>query len=240
MPRFPIKQSQIKNGQATISGSDYRHIVKVLRLQIGNTITLFDESGMEHLGKIQEITTKEISIAIAESRNAETESKLNIHLLQGIPKGDKMDLIVEKVTELGVKTIIPIITERAQVRETKKIQRWQRIAVESSKQCGRVKPPEIHEAISFQEAVQFNNNSDLRIILYEKYKDRLQDTLRKVTEFPVNVVLFIGPEGGFSEDEVKTAQQKGFITSGLGPRILRTETAGIVAIAVLQFVYGDI
>lgn len=240
MPRFPIKQSQIKNGQATVSGSDYRHIVKVLRLQIGDEITLFDESGTEHLGTIKKITTKEIRVAIAESKVVETESKLYIHLLQGIPKGDKMDLIVEKTTELGVKTIVPVITERSQVRETKKSMRWQRIATESSKQCGRVTPPEIHEPVSFKEALELNKDSGLYIILYEKYKVKLKDTLKNFSGAPTDITLFIGPEGGFSEEEAKIAQERGFIRSGLGPRILRTETASIVAIAVLQFIYGDI
>jgi 16S rRNA (uracil1498-N3)-methyltransferase len=240
MPRFPIKRSQIKNGHAVISGSDYRHIVKVLRLQIGDEITLFDEGGTEHLGKIEEITSKEIMFAIAESKSVKTESELHIHLLQGIPKGDKMDLIIEKTTELGVKTIVPVITERSQVRETKKIMRWQRIAIESSKQCGRVIPTEIHEAISFKKALELKNNSDLRIIFHEKYRVKLNDTLKSFSGIPTDITLFIGPEGGFSEEEAKMAQEKGFIKSGLGPRILRTETAGIVAIAVLQFAYGDI
>ncbi len=240
MPRFPVKSHQIKNGHAAISGSDYRHIVKVLRLQIGDEITLFDEGGTEHLGKIEEITSKEIRVAIAESKSVKTESELHIHLLQGIPKRDKMDLIVEKATELGVRTIVPVITERSQVRETKKIMRWQRIATESSKQCGRVTPPEIYEAISFKEALELKNHSGLQLIFYEKCEVKLNDLLQSFSGIPTDITLFIGPEGGFSEEEVKIAQERGFITSGLGPRILRTETAGIVAIAVLQFLYGDI
>src|ERR1700737_2867082 len=127
MRRFPVRQSQIKNSQTTISGSDYRHIVKVLRLKVGHEVTLFDDSGMEHAGVIAAIEKGEIRVAIAESKKVETESRLDITLLQGIAKGNKMDFIVEKATELGVKTIVPVITERSQLRETKKRERWQRV-----------------------------------------------------------------------------------------------------------------
>jgi 16S rRNA (uracil1498-N3)-methyltransferase len=240
MPRFPIKQNQIKNRQALISGPDYRHIVKVLRLKTGSEITLFDEIGMEHIGVITGVETKEIKVAIAESKKVETESSLNITLLQGVPKGDKMDFIVEKATELGVKTIVPIITERSQMREPKRVQRWQRIAIESSKQCGRMIPPEIYEPKSFQEIMKYNYYNKLQIILYEKCKDKLKHMITNDSKPIVDIVLSIGPEGGFTEKEVIEAKEKGFIPVGLGPRIFRTETASIVAIAVLQHIYGDI
>ncbi|MGE5446542.1 MAG: 16S rRNA (uracil(1498)-N(3))-methyltransferase [Ignavibacteriales bacterium] len=240
MPRFPVRQSQIKNGQAIISGLDYRHIVKVLRLKVGHEITLFDESGMEHTGAIAAIEKGEIIVAIAESRKAETESNLNITLLQGVPKGNKMDFIIEKATELGVKTIVPVITERSQPRETKKIDRWQRIAIESSKQCGRILPTNIYNLKSFQGAIELNSHDGLRIIFHNQCKYSIRNIINNISQFPVNITLLVGPEGGFSEEEIKTATEKGFIHAGLGPRVFRTETAGIVAIAILQYVCGDI
>ncbi|MBI2487220.1 MAG: 16S rRNA (uracil(1498)-N(3))-methyltransferase [Deltaproteobacteria bacterium] len=240
MPRFPIKQEKIKDNQVNISGSDYRHIVKVLRLKTGSEITLFDESSVEHFGRITEIKTKEIKVVIIGTKYVERESKLNITLLQGIPKGEKMDFIVEKATELGVKNIAPVITARSHVIHTQKIKRWKWIALESSKQCGRFAPPHINEALNFDQAINYNYNSMLKIILYEKCQDNFKTKFSNYLQPIHNMIIFVGPEGGFSKDEVKFAGDKGFISMGLGPRILRTETAGIVAISILQFLYGDI
>lgn len=240
MPRFPVRQSQIKNSQAIISGSDYRHIVKVLRLKVGHEITLFDESGMEHNATIAEIAKSEVKIAIAESRKVETESTLNIALLQGVPKGNKMDFIVGKATELGVKTIVPVIADRSQIRETRKIERWRKVAKESSKQCRRMTPPDIYTLKSFQEVVELYSHGALQMILDNQCKDNIKYVISNVSQSPINIALLVGPEGGFSNVEIIMAKEKGFIPAGLGPRTFRTETASIVAITILQYVYGDI
>jgi 16S rRNA (uracil1498-N3)-methyltransferase len=240
MPRFPITPGQIKNEIATITGPDYRHIVNVLRLRPGSSLTLFGQDGIEYLGEITEINRREVKVLIKGSRIRETESTLNITLLQGIPKGDKMDWIVEKSTELGVRTIIPVITERSQIRESNKIQRWQRIAGESIKQCGRVKVPDILEPLTFDSAVKLNSNSKLKLMFHEKSEAKLIINMKNTSQHIDSITLLIGPEGGFSEEEVKLAIDEGFIPVGLGPRILRTETAGIVALSILQFLFGDI
>lgn len=240
MPRFPIARGQIKNEAATITGPDYRHIVNVLRLRPGSDVILFEEGGVEYVGKITEINRREVKVLIKGSRKPETESRLNITLLQGIPKGDKMDWIVEKSTELGVGTIIPVITERSQIRRSHKVQRWQRIANESTKQCGRVKAPFILEPMAFISAIKMTDNSGLNIIFYEKSESRLRDEIKKIPQHIDNITLLIGPEGGFSEEEVGLARDVGFIPLGLGPRILRTESAAIVALSILQFLFGDI
>lgn len=240
MPRFPINPGQIKNETATITGQNYRHIVNVLRLRPGSKLTLFGQDGIEYEGEITEINRREVKILIKGSKRPETESTLNITLLQGIPKGDKMDWIVEKSTEMGVRTIIPVITERSQVRESRKIQRWQRIADESIKQCGRVKAPEILQPLAFTAAIKLSNNNVLKLIFYEKSKNNLSQKLKNMVQHIDYITLFIGPEGGFSGEEVKLAIDEGFIPVGLGPRILRTETAGIVALSILQFLFGDI
>ncbi len=240
MPRFPVKLSQIKNRQTIITGSDYKHIVKVLRLKEGHEIILFDESGMEHTAAIAEIGKSEVKFTIAESRKAETESNLSITLLQGVPKGNKMDFIIQKATELGVKTIVPVVAERSQIRETKKIERWRRVAMESSKQCGRIIQPGIRTLKNFREVIELKYSNSLLLILDNQCKDNIKDILNDASQSTTNVILLIGPEGGFSEQEIKTAKEKGFIPTRLGPRIFRTETASIVAIAILQYVYGDI
>jgi 16S rRNA (uracil1498-N3)-methyltransferase len=240
MPRFPINPGQIKNETATITGQNYRHIVNVLRLRPGSKLTLFGQDGIEYEGEITEINRREVKILIKGSKRPETESTLNITLLQGIPKGDKMDWIVEKSTELGVRTIIPVITGRSQVRESRKIQRWQRIADESIKQCVRFRAPRILQSMEFIEAIKLNDHSGLKLIFYEKSQNKLRNQIKIVSQGIDGITLLIGPEGGFSEEEVRLAIDEGFIPVGLGPRILRTETAGIVALSILQFLFGDI
>jgi len=240
VPRFPIKKTAIVNQQAIITGPDYRHIVRVLRLKPGNEITLYDDESTEHLAQITEIRTKEIEVAIMKSNRIITESELSIILMQGLPKGDKMAYIVEKATELGVKAIIPVITERSQVRQTNRDRRWERIAIEASKQCGRVIPPKIFPIRSFRSVIEDRYESTLKIIFYENSIYNIKEYFSNNSQPPLNIAIFIGPEGGFSEGEIKLASEQGFTPLGLGPRILRTETASIVTIAVLQHLFGDI
>ena len=240
MLRLPIQKASIIDKKARITGNDYKHIVRVLRLGPGDEITLFDEDSYEHRGIISDVNVRELRLNILESIRVNRESKVSITLLQGLPKGDKMDLIVEKATEMGVNTIVPVMTERSQVRKTRKLKRWQRIAIESSKQCGRVKPPRIDEEKKFKEAIKCNSNIGLRLIFYENTKVSLREFIRIYTEVPKNIVLFIGPEGGFSKDEVDLALKSGFVPLSLGPRIFRTETASIVALSILQYLYGDL
>lgn len=238
--RFPISNKNISNQGAIITGSDYRHIVKVLRLKPGQELVLFDESSFEHIGKIIEINKKEIKVSIVNSTKIMSKSDVNLTLLHGIPKGNKMDFIVEKATELGVDSIVPVVTERSQVRETNKALRWNRIAIESSKQCGRVTTPKIHDPIRFKDAEIYSRNGGLRLIFYERCKTKLSDYIKSVSKPTANIIIFIGPEGGFSEFEIKLAMEWGFSPIGLGPRTLRTETAGIVAVVLIQHVLGDI
>ncbi len=240
MARFPISNKNISNQEAIITGSDYKHIVKVLRLKPGDEVLLFDETSYEHVGKIVEINKTEIRVEIRTSTEVKVESDTEITLLQGIPKGSKMDVIIEKATELGVNAIVPVITERSQVRETNKALRWQRIASESSKQCGRVTAPTIHEVIGFDDCGIYCRGSDLRIICYERSKTKLSDYIKSASQPPTAVIIFIGPEGGFSESEINLATEWGFSPVGLGPRIMRTETASVVAVAILQSMLGDI
>ena len=238
MPRFPITQSQIKDKKAVISGSDYKHAVKVLRLRVGDELTLFKESGIEYFGIITKIGTKDIEVEVKEVKETQRESRLNITLLQGIPKGNKLDFIVEKATELGVRTLAPVITERSQLIDTRRLERWRKIAREASKQCGRTKPMEVLPITNFSGAIESEIDKDLKIIFWE-------GATRKLKELTKNhslktVTLLVGPEGGFSKKEVEEACDMGFIPIGLGPRILRTETASVVGVTLIQFLFGDI
>lgn len=240
MARFPISKRNISNRQVIITGSDYRHIVKVLRLKPGQEVVLFDETSFEHVGKIIEINKTEIRVEILTSTEVKVESDTKITLLQGIPKGSKMDFIIQKATELGVTSIVPVVTERSQVSETKKAPRWRRIATESSKQCGRVTAPKIQEVIGFHDCGIYCHGSDLRLICYERSKSKLSDYIKNASQPLITVIIFIGPEGGFAESEINLATEWGFSPVGLGPRILRTETASVVAVALIQHILGDI
>jgi 16S rRNA (uracil1498-N3)-methyltransferase len=238
--RFPISNRTISNRQVIITGSDYWHIVKVLRLKPGHEVVLFDETSFEHVGRIIEINKTDLRVEILTSTKVNVESDTKITLLQGIPKGNKMDFIIEKATELGVHSIVPVVTERSQVRETNKALRWQRIAIEASKQCRRVTIPNIQDVIRFEDTEIYSSNSGLRIIFYEHSGSNLSDYIKSVSQPPTNVIIFIGPEGGFSESEINLAMEWGFSPVGLGPRTLRTETAAIVAVALIQHTLGDI
>ncbi|MBI4228276.1 MAG: 16S rRNA (uracil(1498)-N(3))-methyltransferase, partial [Deltaproteobacteria bacterium] len=197
MPRFPISNKNIFKQETIITGSDYRHIVKVLRLKQGEEIILFDENFFEHIGKIIEINSKEIKVAIIKSTKVTPEPDVDITLLQGIPKGNKMDFIIEKATELGVSSIVPVVTERSQVRKTDKFLRWRRIAIESSKQCGRVIPPTIHDIMRFNGIEEYSRSGSLRLIFYENCKAKLNEYLKNISQPSANIIIFIGPEGGF-------------------------------------------
>lgn len=240
MPRFPVSRQNINKNVAVISGSDYRHITKVLRLKTGDDVVLFDAECYEHYGKIAEIGSRQLTVEIAESRRVNTDSPLNITLLQGMPKAGKMDYIVEKATELGVHKIVPVTTERSQVRTSDKQKRWERIAVEASKQCGRTKPTIIENTLDFEDAIKQYDNNRLRILFHVNYDISIKGFLKNSLQFPRNIIILIGPEGGFSEHEVLLASKMGYTSLGLGPRTLRTETASLAVLSIIQFYHGDL
>jgi 16S rRNA (uracil1498-N3)-methyltransferase len=151
-----------------------------------------------------------------------------------------MDYIVEKATELGVHKIVPVVTDRSQVRSTGKRKRWERIAVEASKQCGRTRPPTIENTLNFEEAIKCSREYDIAIILHVGNQVSLKDFLKNSLQHPKNIIVLIGPEGGFSENEVLLASEMGFTSLGLGPRTLRTETASLAVLSIIQFHHGDL
>jgi len=240
MPRFSVKENQINNDKAVITGSDFKHIVKVLRLKAGDEITLFDANSTEYYGKIREIGKIDIIVDIQRRQIVKTESPIDITLLQGLPKGDKMDYVIEKATELGVRKVVPVITERSQIRQSDRKTRWERIALEASKQCGRTKPTVIENTLKFEEAIKIYAKSELPIILHVDYEVSAKSYIKNSLQAPQNIVLFVGPEGGFTDNEVLLGNKMGFISLGLGPRVLRTETASVAVLSVLQFHYGDL
>lgn len=242
MSRFYIEERISVGDRADIRGSEARHIRDVLRLKAGALVLLFDGSGMEFEGKIVAIGADSVSVGIVRTRKVETESPLEIVIGQGIPKADKMELIIQKSTELGVSRIAPILTERVVPRSfnVNKLERWRRVAVEACKQSGRVKVPDILEPVEFKEFVANADPSYLRLIPWEGEKGTsLKNALPDILD-PAKVMLIIGPEGGLSGSEIWLARECGFIPVSLGRRILRTETVSLALISVIQYLYGDL
>lgn len=238
MPRFHIESDNILGNTAQIKGYDFNHIVKVLRMRVNDNLVLFDSKGFEYNTIIKNIAKDQIEVLIIDRHEVNTESPLIITLFQSIAKGDKMDFIVQKATELGVNDIYPVVTKRSEVKNTNKISRWQKIADESIKQCGRIHSPRIHSEIKFEQVFDIKQ-SDLNIIFYESERTL---TLRNLLTNDIfnSASLIIGPEGGFTDTEVSLATENGFKSVGLGKRTLRSETASIAAITLIQHYFGDI
>ena len=244
MPRFPIIKNLFSEDDGilhgTISESDYTHITRVLRLAAGNRITVFDTESIEYEGVIMDISPGTIAVQVAGTRRLQTESKLELNLFQAILKGNRMDTAISQATQLGVSGIFPVISERTQVRSTAKVDRWNKIARESTKQCGRTVPPAVSEPVDLRGALEIRNESEMKIILYENQSELLRDYMNSHQKSVRTINLFIGPEGGFSEQEITLAKEKGYTVLGLGERILRAETASVVSLTLLQSRYGDI
>lgn len=237
--RFFIGPEAISGSTFTIRGTDARHIASVLRMGKGDQIALLTGDGRNYTATITSASPSEISGEIESVGVCNDEPGVSISLIQCVPKSDKMDLVVQKCVEIGVATIIPVISERTVVRlqpdrARKRVARWRRIAEEASKQCGRSSLPVIADITSFEKAVLSSTPSTLRLIPYELESERsLKSELER--SHSADVVLCIGPEGGFSHDEVSLAESHGFIPVTLGNRILRTETAGLVVATCILY-----
>lgn len=243
MPRFFVPTRDIDDGQARLQGNEFRHLQRVLRLREGDHVTLFDDAGREHAGIIQSLSPRVAVVRITASTTPERESHLAIALYQGMPKGRKMDLVVEKATELGARTITPFIsafcTVTAPVGAGKR-ERWQRIALAAGKQCGRTIVPTVAAPLTFAEALAEASEAGLKLLFFEGAGIAPLAGTAEADGTPLTAAVVIGPEGGFSRDEVEMAERAGFRVVGLGPRILRTETAALVALAVVQARWGDL
>ncbi|MCD8036139.1 MAG: 16S rRNA (uracil(1498)-N(3))-methyltransferase [Clostridiales bacterium] len=239
MPRFFTEPENIKDNIITLSGDDAGHISRVLRSKIGEILTVCDGTGNDYEAEITEITEKEVRLNIIKTTFTASEPSVKITLYQGLPKGDKMETIIQKCVELGVTKIVPVNTERCiakldKNKEKKKTERWQKISESAAKQSGRGIIPEIGGVMSFSEAVKQASETDGAMIPYELEEDRglkeFLDGFKGQT-----LAIFIGPEGGFSADEIDRALKAGILPVTLGKRILRTETAGMAAIANILF-----
>lgn len=240
--RLYIESPITSERQLNVSGERARYISRVLRLKINDELTLFDGSGAEFLANIAAVRKCGISLIVTGKIKKSVESPLTMHLLQGIPRGDRMDLIIRKVTELGVHRITPICSDYSVVRfdlerAKKRLNHWHKIAISACEQCGRNIVPEISLPMSLQEWVINNKNEQgIRLIL----KPNASASINSIGVSENSLTLLVGPEGGFSDPEYALARSNGFQAIRFGPRILRTETAAIAIISTLQATYGDL
>lgn len=245
MARFFISKKNIHGDSATIAGAELEHMRKVLRLGTGDSVTLFDDEGWEHEGTIRSYSNGMGEIEIVSSHRPERESAVRITLAQALGKGDKFDWVVEKATELGAAAVVPFLCRRtvpkpdAAGRE-KKAARWQRIALSAAQQSGRTQIPEIFGVMDFSDLVRRPWPSDLKLIFWENETTQGLARLREEKSRAESLLLVIGPEGGFTPDEVREATESGFRSVRMGKRVLRTETAAVTALALAQFIWGDL
>lgn len=244
MPRFYVPTPHVENDLLKIGGNEARHIRRVLRLKTGDEIIVFDGLGKEYKGGIVEEGSSSVVIKVQNIFTPEKESPLEVTLAQSLLKGEKMDTLIQKATELGVKEILPFISSRSvpllgKLAELKRHRRWGRIAIEASKQCGRGVIPKIEPLRDYSEMLQTASLESLRLILWEKEGVQLKKVLERSIE-KTKIFFIIGPEGGFSQEEVEEARKTGFTPVSLGQRILRAETASLCFLSILQYDRGDV
>jgi len=244
MSRFYVPAPRIEKGMLRVEGNEVKHIRRVLRLKAGDGIIVFDSLGKEYEGTIVEEAPSSVVIKIQNIFLSKRDSPLEITLAQSLLKGEKMDYLIQKATELGVKEIIPFFSSRSvplleKSGKLKRYHRWGRIAIEASKQCGRGVVPKIEPLQDYSEILHMTYPDSLRLILWEREGGKLKEVLERSKE-KTRIFFIVGPEGGFSLDEVEEAKRAGFIPVTLGKRILRAETASLCLLSILQYEQGDI
>ncbi len=240
MHKFFTKE--LESSKAVLRGDDHKHLSRVLRLKPGDPVVVNDENGQDYSGVIDLIEKDHTVIILTEKMETSNESNVEITLYQALPKSGKLDLIVQKCTELGVNKIVPVITERVVVQnqsEFKKLDRLKRIALEAAKQSKRSLIPLITEPITFEELLSNMKNHDVMIVPYENAMQYGFHALKRELAILSSFGIFIGPEGGFTEAEILDLETRGAKIVTLGKRILRTETAGFTAAIMIQMLYGD-
>lgn len=241
MHHFFVTPEQVREGQIRIKGSDVNHMKNVLRMKLGEELHISDGNNKKYLCEIESMTADSVCAIIKEELASDTELPSKIYLFQGLPKSDKMELIVQKAVELGVYEIVPVATKRAVVKlddkkAEKKVERWNSISESGAKQSGRNLIPKVKSVMSYKEAMQYAKNLDVILIPYE-LAEGMSET-RQVVEAirpGQSVGIFIGPEGGFETAEVEYAITQGAKVITLGKRILRTETAGLTTLSILMY-----
>ncbi len=237
-PRFFTEQPLSTGVELSLEAGPSRHIAGALRLREGAALRLFNGSGGEYLAHITGLGKQAVSVAVSDFFPEDREASLPITLGIGISRGERMDLVVQKSTELGVAAIQPLVTERTEVRlkgerEQKKRRHWRQVAISACEQCGRNRVPEIAEPQALESWLE-HAAAELKLVLHHRSEQGLG-----ALPAPASIALLVGPEGGLSAAEISAAEQAGFQPLALGRRVLRTETAPLAALAILQFHWGD-
>ena len=245
MPKFFVAENQINNNKITIIGNDVNHIKNVLRQKSGDKITICDISKeQDYLCEIDKIEEKSIDCNIIEKLENNTESNVKVTIFQGLPKADKLELVIQKSVELGAYDITPLQMKRCVVKlnekdKLKKIQRWQKISEVAAKQCGRNIIPKINNIVNVKEVCNLCNEYDIVLIAYENEKENTLKkelkNLKKLDKEEIKVAVIIGPEGGIAPEEIEMFEENGAKIITLGNRILRTETVALSVLSIIMY-----
>jgi 16S rRNA (uracil1498-N3)-methyltransferase len=234
--------AELQTGQRlTVEGSAGNHIVRVLRLRAGDALTLFNGQGGEYAGSIEEVRRDTVVVSVLERRETDRESPCQLTLVQGISRGERMDWVVQKATELGVRRLAPVFTERSVVhldekQALRKVQHWRSIAVAACEQSGRNRVPEITQPVGLYPFLEQHTPRGTALLLSPGASLRIAD----IPDAASGATVLIGPEGGLADVEQEAAIKSGFTPVRLGPRVLRTETAAVCALTLLQQKFGDL
>lgn len=247
MRRFFTEPQNIVNNTACIQ-EDAAHITRVLRLEPGTEVLLFDGTGWEYTAVLTEVTPKECLAKITEKIFSQQEPITQVTIFQGLPKAGKMESIIQKSVELGASSIVPVRLERCVVKlddekkQTDKLKRWNKVALEAAKQCGRGKVPEVLPPVNLDQALLQMQNLDLALMPYEVLGHLGDHSLKTVLQSgnAKNIGILIGPEGGFSDAEAEKAKKAGLSLIGLGKRILRTETVASTLLSMIMYENNEI
>lgn len=238
-PRIYTDQPLAKGQVVELTDSAANHVGKVLRMKLEEPLVLFNGTGASWQGTIQSVAKKTVTVVLEAELSQVTESPLKVHVGQSLSRGERMDYAIQKATEMGVTEITPLFSERCEVklnaeRQAKRVRHWQQIAISACEQCGLNRVPVIHlpEPVVGWMAKQ---NADLKFVLHHRTEKKLESF-----DQPETVTLLIGPEGGLTQEEITSAESSGFRALALGPRVLRTETAPVTAISVMQYLWGDL
>jgi 16S rRNA (uracil1498-N3)-methyltransferase len=239
VPRIYTSADLAAGESHTLDAAAAQHVAKVLRMQPGQVLVLFNGDGLDYPATISQVSKKEVVAALGPAQRNELESSLKTVVGQGISKGDRMDYAIQKSVEMGVTTIVPLVSERCDVRlkgdrEEKRLRHWQGVAIAAAEQCGRALIPTIEPVMTLQAWFDYSRSCDLKLVLHHRTEKSLA-TLSK----PDQLALMVGPEGGLSEEEIARAEAAGFLSAAMGPRVLRTETAPVAALALCQWLWGD-
>jgi len=243
--RFYWKNKAAVGQIGSILGSDAKHIRTVLRMKVGDHLIVFDGQGNDFEAEIESVNSNEIQIILLKKVHLKTDSPVQITIAQAMLKGKKMDLLARQITELGITRWLPFMSQRAvptpsMTKQKKRVQRWHTIMVEALKQCRRSRLPLVDSVVTYEQALGAGSSQDFKLIFWEEETQSIGAVLGNMPKSCDRIFAVVGPEGGFSKDEIETAKSVGFHSVSLGPRILKAETATITVCALLQYHFGDL